>query len=178
MITFCQPRLNVRIYSRAQQNLQSLRHCTIWRGLSFSISDMSLTAEKMAAKMHCRSSSSSSSSSYLTSSLSAGLRYFGSRGIGSDPNMIGKTVTPKGKSGVGYDTKQSEEEKTGKIIHKPYLITSGNSTRLKNDKIRQLQQQGEDDRQQNEAMMATSVSYFGHAHLMTHPLMSTSLSIC
>ena len=177
MITSCQPRLHVRIHSRALQSLRSLRYCTLRRGLSFSILDMSFTAGKIAAKMHCRSSSSSSSSSYFTSSLSAGLRYFGSRGIGSDPNMIGKSAAPKGKSGGGNDTKHSEEEKTGKIAHKPYLITSGNSTRLKNDKIRQLQQQGEDDRQQNEAMMATSVSYFGRTYLMTLSLLGTSLHI-
>jgi hypothetical protein len=34
--------------------------------------------------------------------------------------------------------------------HKPHLLSTSNITRLKNDKIRQLQQQGEDDRKQNE----------------------------
>ena len=120
---------------------------------------MSFTAERMVAKMHLRASaSSSSSSSYFKTSLAVGLRYFGSSSSGSDTKKSSKSSVPKGKP-RSSDTKQSDDEKNAKITHKPYLITSGNSTRLKNDKIRQLQQQGEDDRQQNEAMMATSVSY-------------------
>lgn len=41
--------------------------------------------------------------------------------------------------------------------HKSHLLSTSNITRLKNDKIRQLQQQGEDDRKQNEVY--THVDY-------------------
>jgi hypothetical protein len=53
---------------------------------------------------------------------------------------------------------EDEKNTKGDKTHKPLLISHSNSTRMKNDKIRQKEFQGEDDRQQNEAMVATSVS--------------------
>lgn len=149
MITRCQSRLHVKLRTpRVLQNSKSLRDRRIdcLRQLHSPDSSNRLIGDFCQATS-CPRSALSSSSVNRQRRYSSSTSGFDKVPLADSTKIFTSTV------------KNTEDEKTPKVNkHKPLLVSHSNSTRLRNDKIRQLQQQGEDDRQQNEAMMATSVS--------------------
>lgn len=138
MITSCQHR------SRAVQNLRTLKNRGLDRCLSLNCANVRFIIGKGTSHRQFHVLTSCSSTSPLS-------RHFvGERNFCTD-KCSAKTLKTKVHT---EDEKNTKGDKT----HKPLLISHSNSTRVKNDKIRQKEYQGEDDRQQNEAMVATSVS--------------------
>jgi hypothetical protein len=138
MITRCQRR------SRAVQNLRVLKNRGLDRCLSLNSNNVRFVIGKGPNQRQFHVLTSCSSTAHL------------SRHLVEERNFCTDKSYPKTlKTKVNTeDEKNAKGDKT----HKPLLISHSNSTRMKNDKIRQKEFQGEDDRQQNEAMVATSVS--------------------
>jgi hypothetical protein len=138
MITRCQHR------SRAVQNLRTLKNQGLDRCLSLNSTNVRFVIGKGANQRQFHVLTSCSSTAPLSRHL------IEERNFCTD-KCSAKTLKTKVNT---EDEKNTKGDKT----HKPLLISHSNSTRMKNDKIRQKEFQGEDDRQQNEAMVATSVS--------------------
>jgi hypothetical protein len=166
MITRCQSRLHVKLRTpRILQYSKALRDRRI----------------DIIRQLHSQDSSNSfridqtgpcSCSALSSSSVNRQRRHSSSNGYEKVPKGDSTKIFPS-------SSKKSEDEKNQKgNKHKPLLVSHSNSTRLRNDKIRQLQQQGEDDRQQSEAMMATSVSHQEREQPCELHLNATSYKLC
>lgn len=130
--------------SRAIQNLKTLKNRGLDRCLSLNSANVSFVIRKGANHRQFHVLTSCSSTAPLSRHLIEE-RHF----------CTDKCSVPIVKTKVNNEDEKSTK---GDKTHKPLLISHSNSTRMKNDKIRQKEFQGEDDRQQNEAMVATSVS--------------------
>ena len=149
MITCCQPRLRDKLSSQTFRTLRVLR----WRGICGEAL-LRASGSRVTPKHRPSSVSSSAITASSSSSLLCQRRY--------DSSSSSDSTSDKKVSINTKDSKQPDEEKSGKKDkHKPLLLSQSNTTRLKNDKIRQKQQQAEDDRQESEAIRATFVSSKG-----------------
>ena len=151
MITCCQPRLRDKLSSQTSRTLRVLR----WRGIC---GEALLLASNSRGTTKCRPCSFSSCK--VTASSSSSLLH--QRRYDSSSR---DSTSDKKESKETKQSKESDHEKSGKKEkHKPLLLSQSNTTRLKNDKLRQKQQQAEDDRQEYEAIKATSVSSSNGRH--------------
>lgn len=144
MITSCQRRGRLNLRSRAVQNLRILKDRGLNKCLSFNSINLRLVIGKGLSQQQFHTLSSCSGTTPLSKHVIIERSF-----CSSSEKPSSKTVKTK---------VHTEDDKNKGDKHKPLLISHSNATRVKNDKIRQTQQQGEDDRQQNDAMVATSVS--------------------